>query len=160
ASRMTASSGSWRAAAASAESSSRSAWNTSRGRTSTASVRAHHSRSRSRVAATGVLTPLSLLAGRRQSSGPERPPLLGQPPEARELHRPGEEETLPLVALELAQHAQLGLVLDALGNGAQPERATEVDHRADELQALVVGAEVADEAAVDLDDVHRQAPDR
>ena len=65
-------------------------------------------------------------------------------------------ESLRELASHVAQQPQLLFGLHALGDGDEAEAAHERDDRAHELQRTVTGAEMADEAAVDLDAVDGQ----
>ena len=72
------------------------------------------------------------------------------------LERRREQVALAGVAAELAQVGELGLVLDALGDRPQPERAAELDERLDQRVRLVRAGGGGDERAVDLQRVDRQ----
>jgi len=52
------------------------------------------------------------------------------------VERRGEQVALAGVAAEVAQVRELGLVLDALRNGPQPEAAAELDERLDQRVRL------------------------
>src|SRR6516162_373927 len=68
-----------------------------------------------------------------------------------------EQETLPGDAAECQECGDLRLELDALGHGLEPQRLAEGDHRARQLRAVVGVGETADEGAVDLQYVDREA---
>src|SRR5580704_10872131 len=71
--------------------------------------------------------------------------------------RPAEQIALHLDAAFGAQDLELLLGLDALGGGDHAETRAEPRHRADDGDAIVFLAELADEGAVDLDLVEREA---
>src|SRR3984893_3543914 len=71
--------------------------------------------------------------------------------------RPAEQIAPHLDAAFGAQDLELLLGLDALGRGDPPETRAEPRHRADDRDAIVFLAELADEGAVDLDLVEREA---
>src|SRR5439155_1410794 len=66
-------------------------------------------------------------------------------------------EALPAVAAEGLDHLALALPLDALRDEAGSERVPQPDDRAQQSLPRLVGVDRRREAAVDLDDVHRQA---
>ena len=71
--------------------------------------------------------------------------------------RAGEQESLAGDAAELQQLRHLLFVLDALGDRFEAERFAEHHHGARELGPLVLLGQPADEGAVDLQDVDREA---
>ena len=75
----------------------------------------------------------------------------------RERLRPRQQEALHFVAAALAQPVELLGSFHALGDRAQAEAVREADDRGADRRVVVVPAEVAHEAAVDLEPVDRQA---
>src|SRR5439155_22528880 len=71
--------------------------------------------------------------------------------------RAREVEALRVVGTELVQARDLPLGLDALGDDLEAQRARHAQHGTDDRGVPVVAAEPADERAVDLDDVEREA---
>src|SRR5580704_6601772 len=71
--------------------------------------------------------------------------------------RPAEQIALHLHAALGAQDFELLLGLDAFGRGDHAEARAEPRHRADDGDAIVFLAKLADERAVDLDLVEREA---
>src|ERR1700688_4992313 len=71
--------------------------------------------------------------------------------------RPAEQIALHLDAAFGAQNLELLLGLDALGRGGNAQTRAEPRHGADDGDAIVFLAELADERAVDLDLVEREA---
>src|SRR5262249_7395770 len=71
--------------------------------------------------------------------------------------RPGEQETLHLVAAGEPQQDALLLGLDALAQHGQPERAAERHDRLDDHAAVGGAAERRNELLVDLELVDREA---
>src|SRR5690606_32343777 len=71
-------------------------------------------------------------------------------------HRSAEVEALRLVAAQVAEEAQLALVLHALGDHLQAEVVGQGDDGADDGGVMLVAADTADETGVDLELVDRQ----
>ena len=74
-----------------------------------------------------------------------------RPPRRPRTGRRAEEVALGHRAAELAQQPRLCLVLDALGDDAEPERRRHRHHRRHDRRVLRRAAEVGHERAVDLD---------
>src|SRR5690606_13537769 len=69
---------------------------------------------------------------------------------------PVKQEALGIVDAELAQHRQHALLLHPFGEHLQLALVADAGHRVDDDAADRLAAQVAHEAAVDLDAVHRQ----
>ena len=92
--------------------------------------------------------------------GDETPPRVGQQRlDGIRLDRPGEHEALAGVAPLEAQPLELHVVLDALGQGEQSERPSELDERVDERGRVGRAVHLRDERPVDLEHVHRELPE-
>src|SRR6185369_5529268 len=68
-----------------------------------------------------------------------------------------EQEALRVVASERPQRLELGRRLESLGDRRQLERVCEPDDRLDDAGVLRLAAEPADERAVDLQRLDREA---
>ena len=100
----------------------------------------------------------------RHRRGPGPPPCIGRP--ARTVSSsaaispasigPENREALAQVALLGPQPFELLVRLDPLGQGHQPERASELDQRVDQGRGIGRPAHVRHERPVDLQDVHRE----
>src|SRR5260221_5277151 len=74
-------------------------------------------------------------------------------------HRPAEQITLILVALQLVENLELLLLLHAFGDDADAQAAAHGDDRAHDREALRRRADVAEESAVDLERIDAEMPD-
>ena len=82
-----------------------------------------------------------------------------QPRKIVSIHRIPQPVPLRQIAAALAQHRELPLLLDALGDHGNAERMRHRDDCGGQYEVVGIAQHVLDEAAVDLDAVDRNAAD-